>query len=872
MAPGAKKPKPVAADTPRAAARQRLNEQQFLIENMDLLCLPEIASPSWNKKKKDANKTFKHIIPLVLPSAKIMNTLNKSLGAETFLNATSQEFSALVPSIKLYMPMSDGSPNGKLKDELLYFGNYIKAGDKVEYSRGDKKGITPESFLESAKGRSVGLKSFVYEQHTNHPGEKSMTASVEIFFQSISDLTSGPYVEMLVPILNPDSPKPSLAKNASGNDKAQRINELKVEEAAIKASIGKKGDSKDKVHIPATRMKAIIGWSTSISPAQAAGRSAKRLEALHGFLKSSQEVIVLEMTKYNLTFGAEGQATLKIDYVARSDNAFSGPGYNILTAGKTQRVNLSYDQLLGKDPKIAAKLHHDSYIRATLERVISDETKNKVKGPAFWSSLITTNVISFTPHKAMLDIDLHRVALEIAQLGDDDAAIKKAVGALETSKLIAGNVAAAAKGNLYGAFLKELNESNKIFLQTIPASYLGIHQDATDPDKQTVGARRVTLDETRRTWLKPYTDHGRAKRAKGAIIGTVIRASAEGDSEARKKLISGVRSGLLSATAGYTWAGMPVTYIFLGDLLDVAYDLTTNGGGASKKSKGTAEKNIMLGNFTLPPLLSGIGSREYNIADIPISLKSFQSFFLDKVVKPQRLTYPFREFTKDVLKLIVEPALNTEGLLVPREPVNQTGYTFFLSNFTSLAKFSKGEGYYENSPAIANLAKSRSMPEIRDQADYSDNLIILSREGFNGAGNYDEDLGKGIYHLVLGADRGPVKSFSFTQQENKYMHAINMAGASTGNKISVMAIPQDATITLVGTTLFKQGSLIFINAEFSMGKEVAKKLKIGGYYLVAKVTHELSADKYNTKLKCIWQNDYQHKPKSKTGGVKSTKG
>jgi len=260
------------------------------------------------------------------------------------------------------------------------------------------------------------------------------------------------------------------------------------------------------------------------------------------------------------------------------------------------------------------------------------------------------------------------------------------------------------------------------------------------------------------------------------------------------------------------------------------------------------------------------------MADIPISLKSFQSFFLDKVVKPQRLTYPFKEFAKDVLKLIVEPALNTEGLLVPREPVNQTGYTFFLSNFTSLAKFAKGESYYENSPAVANLAKSRNMPEIRDQADYSDNLIILSREGFNGTGNYDEDLGKGIYHLVLGADRGPVKSFSFTQQENKYMHAINMAGASTGNKISVMAIPQDATITLVGTTLFKQGSLIFINAEFSMGKEVAKKLKIGGYYLVAKVTHELSADKYNTKLKCIWQNDYQHKPKSKTGGVKSTKG
>lgn len=857
MAPGAKKSKPVAADTPRAAVRQRLNEQQFLIENMDLLSIPAITSPGWNKKKKGQNKEFKHLTPLAISSAKIVNILNRSSGAETFLNATSQEFSALVPSIKLYMPMSDGSPNGKLKDELLYFGNYIKADGKVKYSRGDKKGITPESFLESAKGRSVGLKSFVYEQHTNHPGEKSMTASVEIFFQSISDLTSGPYVEMLVPIVDPNSPLPSLAKGASHNEKAHRINELKVKKAAVKRAM--KGNKNTEVNPPASRMKAIIGWSSSIPTGQSTGRSAKRMEGIHKFLKSSQEVIILEMTKYNLTFGAEGQATLKIDYVARSDNAFAGPGYNILTAGTSYRTNIPASVLFGKDKDLVNTLDDDSYVRWAVLRQVKewkDEGVEHQHDGFLWDSKLEQKGFLLTYEKTRLDVMLHSAVLDIAQLGNDEEAIKKAMKALENSKYVANKVASYSRSDIYGAFLEKLNQTKKIFSQTIPAAYLGI--DSSEKGRETVGLRVLATKSSR---VQIHGRHGATITRR--ISREVITAVEEGDEDKRSKLLDKAKTkGALRTVQKSNQGNVTVSYIFLGDLVDVVYGLTDN--------KDSKNKNVMLGNFMLPPLLAAIPSKEYNIADIPISLKSFQTFFLDRVVKPQVLTYAFQDFVKDVLKFIVEPALNEEGLLRPRDPVSQTGYTFFLSTFTSPLRFSKGESYYENSPEITSLTGLRNKPEIRDSDQYVDNLIILSREGFNGTGNYDEDLGKGIYHLVLGADRGPVKSFSFTQQENKYMHAINMAGASTGNKISVMAIPQDATITLVGTTLFKQGSLVFINAEFAMGREVATKLKIGGYYLVTKVTHELSADKYNTKLKCIWQNKYQDKSKGKTGGVKSS--
>jgi len=841
---GVEKKKPIAADTAEAANRIRLNEQEFLLENMDLLTARRFGADV----AKRPLKQFDHLIPINMLSSEIENYRNRVTGAESFLNATTQELSALIPSIKMYMPMVDGK--GKLQDELIYFGNYIKGDRKVvkDYKSSSKeKGITSASFLESAQGRAVGLKSFTYEQHTNHPGEKSMTAEVEIFFQSISDLASGPYVELLVPIMDPDSPRPTMAKDASTEEKTRRINELKMEQKAILAKMAAKSRGPT-VSPAASRMKAIIGWATTTTDGSSSSRRTKEIQK---FVKGSQEVIILEMTKYNLTFGAEGQATLKISYVARSDSAFSGPGYNILTGGPKPAATKIPGSMLepGGNKRMWKDLAPGSYILKTLSKQSGEwgkEDRERI-------------VYRLYAKKVRLDVHYHRIGVEIAKLEEKKGELENAEKFLKNASAIAAKVSSYTTGWRYAALLKALDESNKIYGLRVHSIYLGIRGSG---DKRSVGERKR---------FKVSTAGGRSRResrmkTSGAarIHHKVQSVAKQGDPEKRKEGMENLNKNHLS-TLGRSTPGDNTTlvrYMFLGDIIDKVFGLADN----SVDNK----KGLMLGNLMIPELASGLPQAAYNIAEIPISLVSFETWFLDRIVKPQRSSYPLREFIGDLLKLLVEPALNSDTLAAPRKPANATGYSFYQSSFSTPTKFKKGTRYHKNDKEFKDAPRERTMPERTSQYDYNDHIIILSREGFSGTGDYDGDLDRGIYHLILGANRGLVKSFSFTQQENKYMHAINMAGASTGNKISVLAIPQDATITLVGNTLFKQGSLVFINAEFGLGRDVARKLKIGGYYFIAKVTHEISADKYNTKLKCIWQNDYQDKAKDKSDGVKSS--
>ena len=81
--------------------------------------------------------------------------------------------------------------------------------------------------------------------------------------------------------------------------------------------------------------------------------------------------------------------------------------------------------------------------------------------------------------------------------------------------------------------------------------------------------------------------------------------------------------------------------------------------------------------------------------------------------------------------------------------------------------------------------------------------------------------------------------------------------------MGVLAFPQDASITMIGNNLFRTGQTIYINADFAMGKRVARELKMGGYYSVTKVSNSISAAGFETSLDCKWTNFPQARPAGK---------
>ena len=111
------------------------------------------------------------------------------------------------------------------------------------------------------------------------------------------------------------------------------------------------------------------------------------------------------------------------------------------------------------------------------------------------------------------------------------------------------------------------------------------------------------------------------------------------------------------------------------------------------------------------------------------------------------------------------------------------------------------------------------------------------------------DKQSGIFHLTLGADRGIVKSFAFSEKKIPQLRAMHIEANSQG---SALILPQDVELTLVGNTFFRNGSIIFINGDFPFGKELARKLGIGGYYVVVKSENTINPSTFETRLTCMF--------------------
>ena len=77
---------------------------------------------------------------------------------------------------------------------------------------------------------------------------------------------------------------------------------------------------------------------------------------------------------------------------------------------------------------------------------------------------------------------------------------------------------------------------------------------------------------------------------------------------------------------------------------------------------------------------------------------------------------------------------------------------------------------------------------------------------------------------------------------------MNIENSSRG---SSLVLPQDVDLTMVGNTFFRNGSLIFINGGFAMGEQLARKLGIGGYYMVVKTENTINSSRFETRLTCM---------------------
>jgi len=837
----------IITDPAKAADQARTNEQCYLIANMDLI------TKFKGKERAPVDRENLILTTNEVRSDELIGLIAKSNGAEEMMTATAAQLGYLVPQIRLFRETGDDA------DHPIYFSEY----SVVPSINGSAPSSASEMFQDRVVGAGAGITDFNFSFDNENPGAMSFTAETTIHFAAIADLVNGPYIELLVPPMGTSTPP-----NPTGKA-AERIKELKKQIADLRAakknnsnslSNQKRRKNKQSKSGSATRLRAVIGWATpSLPPGEALSVKDRKF---YQAVKNTRVTLMLEMTKHEITFGQEGQVILKILYAASIESAFSGPDSDVFPAAgasksisRTKSTKLRYSDLPSKSV--------DDYggpNTALGEMVKWGNTPGNTKRePGVLRDSETLLINHPTSHYPIYE---HRISEDLkifkkeqllytlvanTSAGNDQKTSLKSVGtAIKNYNIVLGKIRKTDAKKKQSGILTAILNSKKIY--TLPVTNeayrsLVIGETKGEDDevgilsaKEMVAGRRMNASKAKRQSINPAMTNW--LKGESGPIGSVVSAEDKDKrDEASKKAMSESLNPINSAPDSGT---VRINYILFGDLLDVVL----SGATISEKQK------LVLGNVEVP---FQDGTR-VSMADIPISLNQLQVWFLEKVVKPQRKTFPLRHFIKSLFRNLLEPAFNQCSF---------DGPSVFETTLFALEEDVKSGTTLGKSSKLLQTSSDRQWDEATNSSQISEYLVLYSgKKTKTKIRTPEEDIANGTHHLYLGADRGLVLSFSFSQQENQHLHSQNVAAAASGgDPMGPLALPQDCQLQLVGNSLFRPGQYIYINADLALTREKADALKLGGYYRVTSVSNTISPSGFTTDLKCIWES----KPSAKRG-------
>jgi hypothetical protein len=294
-----------------------------------------------------------------------------------------------------------------------------------------------------------------------------------------------------------------------------------------------------------------------------------------------------------------------------------------------------------------------------------------------------------------------------------------------------------------------------------------------------------------------------------------------------------------------------VGFVLLKDLLSAILENI----GPLIKERYKREFEILFGTITFQPPGSD-HQIALPIGDIPISLTKLNYFFVDKLIGKNMTVYTFQQFFEDLFNdFFVKAVENAMRLRSSNDTIQKNSFNLdYLQLYGRDGKFTVLQ---EEGPA----------PQLEVLFIYGNSVGNV--ETFNSQDN----LANKIPHMYFGGvDRGIVKKIKFADNTNAKTKAAiweQNRGDNSGNDRSkyggtLAPLVYNADATLIGYPYIINGNTIFIDtAALGLNEGKAVDLLLGGYYVVTKVVHELTVDKFETKISAILTADYRLKGKIK---------
>ena len=622
-----------------------------------------------------------------------------------------------------------------------------------------------------------------------------------------------------------------------------------------------------------TVLKAKVGWAVPLGAVKPDGMTANKWQSFVKAIQGTQKIIALNLVSYKLNFLQEGQVELNIEYVGSLDS--------LLASDYVSNVLSDSDD---KQPLTSRRISLDKMSRDGFAWANDYWADTAYKGPGLIPKKDGSGVSEWQPSKRVhtgrgrtrmskpkrhevqgiiqkristsggdtFSISLDEVEFEekilqlhleyVEKYHNDEPKLKEKLEegittAIGIKKIINSKIRTAK----YSKFMNNLYNNRKLYYATVEKKAFKDPKDKTKKKKKTgLAAKLAGAASKVRGFFGAGSNQKQKQKAKMRQALTDAAAKEAGKEKSTQNVLDPLSSSEQSPDAKESEEMVNLFYFKLGDILEESL----NG---MHKILGM-EPKIFLGSFA--PMAYGIPGTSatdyWAVADIPVSVDYFGQWFLDNFVQsePAVEKISFRSFSDKFLNGLVAPVINDAY-----STSKKTRMAFSMNSVISSVDFAPGE--VVSRVKLGEAAKKQGTLNS-DVATAINNYFCIFMEQTRPSltDNPNIDIPNGIYHFTLGSDRGLVKTFTFSEKKMPQLRALNIENNQQG---SALILPQDLELTMYGNTLFRNGQLLYVNADITVGQEVATKLGLGGYYMVVKSENSIAMDKFETRLTCMWQ-------------------
>lgn len=556
--------------------------------------------------------------------------------------------------------------------------------------------------------------------------------------------------------------------------------------------------------------RVVVGWADL----SGAFHNRPDLRQLNNVLKDDRRIFTLTMTNHNIEFSQEGPVNITIEANARIDVVSYLQGSDIYAPYRE-----SLDDAITQKNTVKARTE-------SLEKCITDTSPK-------------TEEEKLEQERDRLEEALDRVQIEKVKMWSvflGELLNKNKVYAIDVP--LDSVVASQKDRSYYSALVKSKDENNEVVNRQVQAVLRSQSKNISDVEIREFSGQVLQ---------KGISEEGMTENDKFAEESREIR---EGS----------IKSRVSKDKNTYT-----LPFIYLGDIIDLA--LKSLHG--EQNIWTTGNQKTLLGDIVLfDPRVQ----RRYsiNLADVPISVELFKEWFLRNVNGSRKgEVWPVKLFIKDVVEKLLSPALNPDGCFVN---VPQRAIKVSFTYFSAKAKDGKDPLVPEKcARTTVNSIKELKRPITPSGEKISEYWVIYAAEDFppGRIASIEQDWASGIYHFMIGRDKGLVKTINFNRADMPYMREARIV-SDGDSQFARLREYYTADIEMVGNNLFVPGDAIFINPSVITLGDPKKTTSLGqimglvGYYRVINVASFIEAGVYKTSIAANWEAAGDGKSRSYT--------